>query len=83
MTKDNDDNYEDVSIYDIDIAACDLMANAHYKQFVYKFNATLARVFKLEKEMSSMNKLNSELISKHNTMNEQLLVAGTEISNIL
>ena len=89
MTEDNDDNYEDVSIYDIDIAACDLLANDHYKYFYEKFikhfekfNALVSRVSKLEMELTSMNKLNSELINKHNSMKNQLMAAENQVSNL-
>jgi hypothetical protein len=34
MTDDNDDNYEDVSIYDIDIAACDYWPTLTIKIFL-------------------------------------------------
>jgi hypothetical protein len=60
-----------------------LLANAHYKNFSETFNVIVARVTKLEKKMSSMYKLNSELISKHNNMNKQLMAAETEISNLM
>jgi hypothetical protein len=83
MTKDNDDNNEDDSIYDIDIAACDLLANANYKDFLDRFNAIVARVWKLEQVVSSMNKLNRVLNSQHKTMDDQLTVARTEISNLM
>ena len=82
MTEDNDDNYEDVSICDIDIAACDLKANAHYKYFYEKCNAMVDRVSGLEMELTSMNKLNSDLISKHNNMNNQLMAAENQVSNL-
>ena len=79
MTEDNNDNYEDVSIRDIDIAACNLLANAHYRKFSENFNALNAL---LNQEMNRMNKLISELISKHDNMSNKLIAAETEISNL-
>jgi hypothetical protein len=34
MTEDNDNKYEVDSTYDIDIAACNFKANAHYNFFL-------------------------------------------------
>ena len=68
MTESDDDKYEDISCYDVDIAGCNLLDNSHYFKFSENFNAIVARVTKLEVAMTSMSKTNSELICKHNSV---------------